>query len=427
MTELDVDSWHAGSRAPRNEIQLSGVTSQIGKILPNQARVQIGHDSYQVWVSALTEPGSDSDPGGSALSAAVGTGELRRRLSGDGMNTFSIEIQETSSAEVALAPAHKITSVAEVLVMPEDGKRLGIGLRTQWRLVVANGKAYPIRVKRMLGGIRSEGAELQPNQPEPPRIKMALAVRMMTGCKKGQEVELAVPQRSSVKERWRGLATRVRLPLNVDPPPWSRKWLLPSVGLVILFFRALRQVGEILLRAALRSPRYSFHSERARPGDDSTDIIRLDPAIFPLLGVSPGSRVELNWFGKKTLVRVLEREVVGTDDKMLEQLQAVGTVSPLDPQASRAIDRLSVEIGSRVREQLGMPPDSIVEVRRSVSSAVSSHLVQLSIPLLGAVFAGAAFAGSHWQWAAVIGVAAAGLILGLAPLRIPKEPAGLWP
>jgi hypothetical protein len=151
--------------------------------------------------------------------------------------------------------------------------------------------------------------------------------------------------------------------------------------------------GELLLCAAFRSQTLTFRVIQAHPGDDDLrDTVRLHPGAFGPLALRPGGQVLLSWGGQRMAVRALE------DQK------------PFDGEPSSHVMK---SVGLR----LAAAP---------LPSDFPAHLIaRVPAPVAGLVVAAAALPEAR-GWPLLLGGILA-VVLGLAPLRMPRPPRGPWP
>ena len=199
-----------------------------------------------------------------------------------------------------------------------------------------------------------------------------------------------------------------------------------ALGATFLCVRLIDYLIELVLRLALRSQPMCFRVIQASPGDDDLrETAKLHPAAFTTLGVRPGGQVMVCWGDQSVAVRVLEDQTPIGPEPSAHVLHSVGLHldGPALPASFPA--HLVVRIPAPVRRTLTIPPDTIVEVRRRLRPAVVSQLNQLTISTAGLVLAAAAFPAVR-GWPLFLG-GLASVVLGLAPLRMPRPPRGHWP
>lgn len=225
---------------------------------------------------------------------------------------------------------------------------------------------------------------------------------------------------------------RARLAARVFRRPPSEAWkknVGALLGLMLVGLRLIDFTLELILRLALRSQPMAFRVLQANPGDDDLkDTIRLHPSVFAALALNPGGQVILSWAGHRITARALE-DPIPTDTPAAASPVVLGSaglhldVPGILPEGFPA--HLAIKMPAFLRRSLNIPPSTVIEVRRRLRPAVVSHLNQLTIPVAGLILAAAAFPEVR-GWPLVAGAVAA-LVLGLAPLRMPRTPRGRWP
>ena len=213
--------------------------------------------------------------------------------------------------------------------------------------------------------------------------------------------------------RFRGSATVITLKTRVLGVV---RWVLRHIDLAV----------EYALRVALRAPSVMVAVVQAHPGDDIGDVVRLHPILFAELGVDPGGQVLVEWAGRRSVARALP-QILEEQQSAREGMLAARQVGLHDSEAFPGTlpEHLFVQVSARVRHELGIPAHTVVVVSRRVRTHVITRLTRLTLPALGLVFAGAAVPALRWGGIAA-GIAVV-LILGLADVRIPRPPPGLWP
>jgi hypothetical protein len=210
------------------------------------------------------------------------------------------------------------------------------------------------------------------------------------------------------------------------PRGFLRRQLGVVLGVALATVRLLDYILELVLRLALRSQPMCFRVTQANPGDDDLrETIRLHPSAFNALALQPGGQVILGWGDQRVAVRALEDHSPITDRPSPHVMYSVGLHldEPALPEGFPA--HLVARVPASVRRGMNIPPNTVVEVRRRLRPAVVSQLNQLTVPTAGLVVGAAAFPAVR-GWPLVVGAVAA-LVLGLAPIRMPRPPRGQWP
>jgi hypothetical protein len=325
-------------------------------------------------------------------------------------------------AKVMPASAEHIPSIAELSVSPATAKKLGIRKRRRCDMTVGT-ESYPVFVRRSF---------LTSDDQDVARVRVPLVVRLIANAPLKQVVTLTRIPRRTPKEWWSDVKGRVRM--SQSRPHYTRmtRLFVAVTGLTQLTLRRLHFLLELILRAFLGAPTFSFKSEKAYPGDDPLDVIRVHPTVSEALGVSPGTHVLLTWRGRSTLVRLLDDFSADGMQNLANRLNRVGSVHKVDEEIDQLPSTLVVHIGSRVRAQLGMPTErmpteTIVEIRRSVSSAVAKQLSSFLLPLVAVVFSAVGLPDNEYRWVIAATVGVIGVILALASVRVSRSSHGLWP
>jgi len=250
-----------------------------------------------------------------------------------------------------------------------------------------------------------------------------MLVRTLCGITEGSQIQLSILPKFAPLQSGAWLVARIfrRSPKAT----WKRNFGV-TFGLILIGIRFIDLAIEIVLRVTLRSQPLAFRVIQANPGDDDLwDTIRIHPAAFAALATNPGGQVLLNWAGQRMAARVLaDPNPVDTPASPVV-LNSVGLRldTGLLPDGFPA--HLVVRIPAPLRTSLNIPPATIIEIRRRLRPAVISQLNTLTIPVAGLIVTAAALPEVR-GWPLIIGSIAA-LILGLAPLRMPRPPRGRWP
>jgi hypothetical protein len=147
---------------------------------------------------------------------------------------------------------------------------------------------------------------------------------------------------------------------------------------------------EVILRLIFGTQPMSFRIIQAHPGDDDLrDTLRLHPAAFTALGLAPGGQVLIDWAGQRTSVRALEdhNPFGGSLSSYVRGVVGVRYDAEL-PQDFPS--HLVARVPAPVRRHLGVPPNTVVVMRRRIRPSLVGQLNQLTMPLAGLVLAAAA-------------------------------------
>jgi hypothetical protein len=156
-------------------------------------------------------------------------------------------------------------------------------------------------------------------------------------------------------------------------------------------------------------------------GDEGLPIVRVDATALDFLGVDSGDQVVVTWARRRARARVLLHTDV-TRTIMEEQLRET-TGAQLRIRAGDITTRLNspqhlrVWVSARIRNDLQMPSDSVLRVRRSLRHLMVKNLPQLPIPLTGLVLAAWAIPDLKAKWLAVAVLMAVVLLALMPPLR----------
>lgn len=250
------------------------------------------------------------------------------------------------------------------------------------------------------------GITLQEDSSVPPgKIALTMALRTLFQVSKGDTAVISPP---------------VIVP-ETRPHSWvksAKRWL------VLRPIETADLVSEVILRFLLRSPSLAVRTIQMEPGADDESRIRLHPVALDLLGIQSGDQVFVSWgWGQRAAVALLGHDESDPEARTaVRHSQAADTAEQDDPHVpSTLLARLSLpaRIGS------GLPPHTVVTVRRRLRPLVGRHINLLSVPLVGVLLAAASIQGIRgWQ----IAVVAAGAgFLALRPLRKSRARSDLWP
>jgi GntR family transcriptional regulator len=348
------------------------------------------------------------------LSAIGITASARERLGITPQDDkISIDLPKIFTARVRTPPALDLPTGASIRVSPGlfETFRSSNRFRTYALLTSDQKMSAPVRIRK---------------RPIKDEIVLApMFVRILCGITEGSTVQLSELPAASYSQYASWLVARVfrRPPKNT----WKRNIGI-FLGLILKGARLIDFSLELVLRGALRSQPLAFRIMQANPGDDDLmDTVRLHPAAFAALALHPGGQVILNWAGQRMTARVLEDpnpiDTPAASSPHVLHSASLHLDTGLLPEGFPA--HLVVRVPAFIRQSLNIPPATIIEVRRRLRPAVISQLNQLTIPVAGLILAAAAFPAVR-GWPLLAGSIAA-LVLGLAPLRMPRTPRGHWP
>lgn len=250
------------------------------------------------------------------------------------------------------------------------------------------------------------GVHVRPcNQVLPGHVAMSMAMRTVFECGVDDLVlmspALATPRRRN-KPGVRRIVTRtLRSP-----------------------FALLDYMVECLLRMLLGAPQLAVRTAQMEPGADDESRVRLDEVAMNLLGVQAGDQVFISWAWAQRVAGVLVGFEDNTDEASAVIAKAQGA-NRAHAMRARVPRTVIARVSLPARQGTGLPPDTVVVVRRRVRPLVGRHVNLLAVPLVGVLLAAAAIQGIRGWQVATIAVAAA--FLALRPLRRVKARSTNWP
>jgi hypothetical protein len=253
-------------------------------------------------------------------------------------------------------------------------------------------------------------------------LRAGMLTRALFELEVGNEVQLSRIPRRHV-DLVRSLSSRAKFGLPKDS---SWNVLVVILGAVILAARLVDSILETFLRVLLGAPAQPIRVVQGHPGDDNVDrrVVRLHPATFPVLGITPGMQVFIHWDKARTVAVALEdyQPHSPTIPTFLGNRQASGPRANIPGEfPPHLVGRVSLA----VRQDLGMPAETVAVVRRRMRTLLMSQLNQLTIPVAGLLLAGLAIKGIRtWLFYGTLGIV---VLLGLLPLRKSSPPRGRWP
>lgn len=296
-------------------------------------------------------------------------------------------------------------------------------------------QADPAVVERLTGRTRGSGwasvtclggtmapVRLQPRPGLGDTARVSLTMRLLLGAGGEEELQFSPIASATVEEKHRHVLRRL--------PRWGshrpeRRWLT-ALGWFIRGARWIDHVLELCLRAILGAPTLALRVTQAHPGADTLDAVWVSPAVFTSLGISAGDHVFVSWGPSSCRALTVLEDPVSPGEpvsRVVRQSQLVDRMTT--PLADDFPPQLVIRVPAPIRMELGMPPASVVEIRRRLQPIVARHLHQLTVPVSGLVLAGAAVPETR-GWPLVIG-SAVPAVFGVIALRIPRAPRGPWP
>ena len=384
-------------------------------ILPVIGHLELDRQNIPVWITRASDYlDKDAQPRtlpADQIGLSNGVWVALRRLNAKTDTDGLLIVDSPHTVRVAGALASDLPGGNDVHVAMDLAVQLGRrGLRRKPECLLSTNKiCAPVRI---VG--RTANSETS--------LRAGMLTRALFELRVGDNVQLSRIPRAPGRFR-RSLSRRAR-----SGPPTG-----PFVGVVAVFWGAVILAGRLVdvlvetaLRILIRAPGQSVRVVQAHPGDDSSDrrIVRLHPSVFPVLGITPGMQVFVQWGRERTIAIALEdyQPHSETIPSFLRSRQAAGTRLDLPGEFP---PHLVARVSLSVRYDLGMSSDTVAIIRRRLRTAVLQQMNQLSIPVAGLLLAALAvpdFRGWH-----LYGGLALVVILGLLPLRKPPPPRGRWP
>lgn len=375
---------------------------------PIHGVVAYGRRRRTAWIHRASAVG---DARGQAVTVPSGHIGLSRRLG----RALRLRSGEPATATVQIPPSRLVTIHAAIVSDLPVGNRARVSPatlgavtlrrgRSRWSLLTYRNIAIPVR--------------LTPRRyVRDTELRAPFLLRALIGAQAKELVQLSRPPARTRADVTASLVRRSRIR--------RPRWVAGTVGLLVLAVRAVDGLLELTLRPLFRAPSVTLITTQAYAGDDDADVVRLHAGVFRALGLDPGDQVLIEWCGLRAVARALEDYAPhGTGQATLSvSVQMVERVAAQVPEAMPP--HLVARIPALVREGLGMPAVSVIEVRRRVRPYVQRHLNQLVVPVGGLVLTGVAVEELRGWPVALAGVAA--FVFGLANLRMPRPPRGRWP
>ncbi len=408
-------------RPKHNTTALSVVTSKHrrGVLAGTVAREQFGPDTLFPFLGRAVAQSRRpalmwfyQDDENAISSGTIGINARgQTRLGVKSSEHISLELPNQFLLRTRTPPAQDLPPGASIHVSSKifESFRTKTPSRSYALLTTDQGIVAPVRLnKRPIG----DGYILAP-----------MLIRTLCGITEGSQIQLSTFPKFTPLQSGAWLVGRI---FRRSPKAVWKRYLGIIFGLTLIGIRLIDLAVELVLRVTLRSQPLAFRVIQANPGDDDLwDTIRIHPAAFAALATNPGGQVLLNWAGQRMAARVLaDPNPVDTPASPIV-LNSVGLRldAGLLPEGFPA--HLVVRIPAPLRTSLNIPPGTIIEIRRRLRPAVISQLNTLTIPVAGLIVTAAALPEVR-GWPLIIGSIAA-VMLGLAPLRMPRPPRGRWP
>jgi hypothetical protein len=304
--------------------------------------------------------------------APLAASEVFRALPGEdgGRKRVTVELLPAAYLTREAGLLSRIPDSDVLLVAPEEAARLG-----RWAVAVTPHFSGPVR-------IRGDG------ETDPGRVRVAYAARSLLGLSRSDPVVLQAlpPARTS-----------------------------PGGSLRRLLRRLLRGAGEW----AFGAPPVALRATEGLVGDDGRTVARVDSTALDFLGMSAGDKAVLSWADRSTRVRLLLQtpETKECMDAQLSESTGRQARTTLTDIASRTVtpEHLRIWVSSTTRVQLGIPPDTLVRVRRSLADLLLRHASTAAVPAAGLIIAALAVPSVAW-WVWVVASLFV-LLLVLIPIR----------
>lgn len=207
-----------------------------------------------------------------------------------------------------------------------------------------------------------------------------------------------VLRRAHVPKGMARIAYALRVLLSLDRgEPFALQPIRP-----ITTSSRLRRAPRVLAEYVLGAPTIALRATEGLVGDDGRMVVRADPAALDFVGIQAGQEAVLTWADRAVVVRVL-LQTEETRETMIAQLaESTGKQlrqSTSDPALrSKTPAHLRVWVSSSVRFALGVPPDTIVRLRRSIRHVLIRSASVAAVPAVGLVVAAAALDLPWWLW-----------------------------
>lgn len=181
----------------------------------------------------------------------------------------------------------------------------------------------------------------------------------------------------------------------------------------------LRSLGERVFGA----PVVALRATEGLVGDDGRMVVRADKTVLDFIGVGAGEHVVVSWGHRSVLARVILQtaETSAVMDAQLREATGRQTRRTLNNISARQETpaHLRLWVSARVRSRLGIPPDTVVRVRRSVRHMLMLSAASAAFPLAALVVGMVAIPTiSPWTWAASVLIVVA---LSATPHRLQAD------
>jgi len=389
-------------------------------------RVRRGHRSTILWLT------STDDFQGEHFDEKVPRPTLwlnasaRRRL-GIGGDGAAVEVEIPRRLRLKPRPA-KITDLPSAVEADVSRATLAaLGGGRGWVLLVYERFCMPVRLReRSLGDAqirlamvtRTLLASRQPNVPDAAGTAPEQVAAPLTASAPVHDPGMGEVLLCEIPAEDRSIAARLRSRFPSVTP-----WAL-AVGVVRLLARLTVHLSEGALRSLLLAPEFGFRTVEAPVGDDGERIIRLPETAFPMVGIRPGDEVVVEWADRRVVAKALEH--VSVDEEAAEQTTTLQRVNLQTRSRGRPVlQHLTVGVDALIRSELGIPPHTVVRIRRRLITQVGAKLNELVVPMGGLLLAAAAIPTIDVRQVLVVGALV--VLFAFFPLRYNRTPAGRFP
>jgi len=310
---------------------------------------------------------------------------------------------------------------ADVFDLPDVAEVHASSLKPGWHFMTIAGLLVPVRVR-----VRATV------QPEKVRIDRMLRLLGSSSQKRsGMEIENSDNAATTFDARLLQFT-----PIPLSGGFWHRMYRSQSGNLrnvrelllhvPIRLGHALVETLEICLRFAFKAPKFAVRIRQAVAGDDYGDVIRMSQTAIEMLGAESGDIVEVRWGRRVSLAKVLTTVNSSSTEREFESSQPAieGTLVEIPAGLPQ---HLIATISATVRRDLGCGANTVLVVRRRLTSTIRRHGAAVSFSLVGAIFATAEFRQSKGGLMITVVIWVVLLSALLWQVKIPKAPRGLWP
>lgn len=288
--------------------------------------------------------------------------------------------------------------------IPEGMKIHTSNLGRGWVMASVSGLAVPMKIVNR----RNQQSSM---------VRLGRHARVLTAASIGENIQLSELKRRSIRESmfnharvFRSKTTlRTKIGNFISPISWG--------------IRAINSSIEFILRIYFHAPEFAMRVTHAFEGDDQDDIAGINPSIWGRLGISAGDQVIIRWGRNKSIATVFTDSSDSPPAPLSDAPQGIDNFySELD---GTIPNRLLIHLSALTRRDLGCPVDTVVTVRRRLTSLVRQHLSLLLLPIMTLSISAAALDNKNWY---LLGIGFTALsILSFSTIRMHRSPKGPWP